>query len=230
MPLGPDDIDTITFDSFSTLVFEMKSLTDALKGYTDDPLEVASMWRQRAVLYTLFANFFDDYETYYQMHRYGLEYALEYHDIDATAEDMDELNETFYNLKPFEDVDVIEQLDNAGYDTYIISNGDPAMLDGLLETTAIGPHINDTVSADEIKTFKPDSEIYELASERASSLPERMIHVSAGLFDVQGAQNIGMNGCWLNRKTVPFFSQQDPYGEQPDLIIESLNEIADWFC
>jgi len=230
MPLGPDDIDTITFDSFSTLVFEMECLTDALEGYTDDPLEVASTWRQRAVLYTLFANFFDDYETYYQMHRYGLEYALKYHDIDATAEDMDELNETFYNLKPFEDVDVIEQLDNAGYNIYIISNGDPAMLDGLLETTAIGPHINDTVSADEIKTFKPDSEIYELASEKASSLPEQMIHVSAGLFDVQGAQNIGMNGCWLNRKTVPFFSQQDPYGDQPDLIIESLNEIADWFC
>jgi 2-haloacid dehalogenase len=230
MPPSPKDITTITFDSFSTLVFEIKALTEALRPYTDDPGEVAGMWRQRAVLYTLLANFLNEYDTYFRMHRLGLEYAVDYHGLDLSDAELDELNETFYHLPPFDDVGVLEDLDEAGYDLYIISNGNPAMLDGLVENTGVGPYLDGTVSADEIKQFKPAAELYKHALSRADARPDEMMHVTAGLFDAQGAQNVGMHGCWLNRKTVPFLSQKDPFGERPDWIIESLHDVFDRFC
>jgi len=230
MPPSPKDITTITFDSFSTLVIEIEALTDALRPFTDNPRKVASMWRQRAVLYTFLANFLDEYDTYFQMHRLGLEYAVDYHGLNVSDAELDELNETFYKLPPFDDVEVLENIDEAGYDLYIISNGDPAMLDGLVETTGVGPYLDGTVSADEIEQFKPATELYEHAVSRADARPEQIMHVTAGLFDAQGAQNVGVNGCWLNRETVPFLSQKDPFGERPDWTVESLYEIEDRFC
>lgn len=96
------------------------------------------------------------------------------------------------------------------------------MIDEMINSIGVDEFLSETVSADEIKVFKPDRELYEYAAERAETPVERMVHVSAAVFDAQGAQNAGMQGVWINRKGLP----RDPFGDPPDLVIDSLPDLA----
>lgn len=223
MTFDPEKVETVAFDSFSTLV-DTESSQEALEPYTDAPLEVAQTWRERALFYSVIANELETYETYYEMHRLGLEYASEQYGLGLSEEEIADINEVYYDLEPFDDVlPTFEKLDAAGYDLYIISNGEHAILDAMIDTLGVEHVLSDAISADDIERFKPHRELYELAAERAETPIGRMIHVSAGVFDAQGAQNAGMQGVWINRKGLP----QDPFGEPPKLVIESLDELLD---
>jgi len=221
MALDTDRPAAVSFDSFSTLV-DIASSQRALEGHTDQPHEVARTWRQRALTYSLLAGPLDTYETYFELHRLGLEYAAMQYDLDLSDQEIREINEVYYDLDPFDDVrETFERLQEAGFELYIISNGNPAMLTGLLESAGIDDMLEETVSAEEIHTFKPGPAIYRHAADRAETPVERFVHVAAPIFDVQGARNAGMQGVWLNRAGEP----RDPYAEQPDAVIRSLQEL-----
>ncbi len=223
MGLDTESIDGVAFDSFSTLV-DVESSKEAIADLTENPAEVAQVWRRQAVLYSILANFLHEYETYYDCHRMGLEYAAELYDLDLTAAEIERINEVYYDLEPFDDVEpVLRRLDEAGYDCHIISNGDPEMLRAMVDTLGVEGHLSAVISADEIKTFKPHAKLYKHAAERANTPVGRMVHVSAAVFDAQGAQNAGMQGVWLNRTNQPMH----PYGSPPDLEIDSLHALAD---
>jgi len=65
----------------------------------------------------------------------------------------------------FDDVrDGIEWLRDGGYDPYVVSNGNPEMLASMVEHADIGGLIEETISADEIQTFKPAGELYRHAT------------------------------------------------------------------
>ena len=50
-----------------------------------------------------------------------------------------------------------------------------------------------------------------------------LVHVTAGWFDVMGARHAGMQAAWVDRKSTPW----DPFGLEPDLAVESLDELAE---
>jgi 2-haloacid dehalogenase len=89
--------------------------------------------------------------------------------------------------------------------------------------TAIDDLLEDTVSADEIGTFKPDAALYRHAAARTGTPIEEIAHVSAGWFDVLGAIHAGMQGVWVDRKGRPW----DAFGDEPTLVIEDFFELAD---
>lgn len=219
-------IDTIGFDSFGTLVNAIDPMTEALNPVSDEPAAVASLWRKRAVFYCLICDDLDAYEPYLKMHRYGLRYALDRYGIEATDEEVRDLNDILLDLPPFDDVTALADLAAAGYNLYIVSNGNQPMLDGLIDATSVGPHLQDTVSADDVELYKPAPELYEAALERAQTPPERMLMVSAGVLDTQGAQHVGMEGCWINREKHDFISQEEPFGPDPNWRIDSLHELV----
>lgn len=223
MVLDTDAIETVTFDSFSTLV-DLDSTAPAVADYVDDPHSFAHEWHARAVYYSLIANGIDAYETYYQLHRDALEYLLATRGIDVSDEELDEMNSIYHEMEPFDDVRPgMKQLHEAGYDLGIISNGDPPMLDSLIRVADIGEYVSATVSADEIQLHKPERELYEHAADRLAVEPEAVVHVTNGRFDAQGAMHAGMQGVWLNRDQAP----ADPFGPEPDLTVTSLPQLVE---
>lgn len=223
MPLEADRVEVITFDSFSTLV-DIHSSRAVLEGIVEDPVAVADRWRSRATQYSRVANFLADYDTYDGLHRRGLEYALEEAGVSLPEARIRELNAVYRDLDPFEDVPGgLERLAEAGYPLAIISNGDPAMLDDLTVGTGLEDVLGAVVSADEIRRYKPAIELYEYAADRLGVSPSRILHVSAGPLDVQGAIHAGMQGAWLDRYGDPW----ETFGPDPDLHVETTFELVD---
>lgn len=222
MSVDADAVETITFDSFTTIVDVIGTTERVLDDYVRDPESVASLWRFRAVEYRMLANFVDVYENYYETTRDALEYALAVHDIDLDDEPIEEILSVFHHLDVFDDVyRCFRDLDEAGYDLYIVSNGNPAVLDSMVERADIRPFVEDTISADGIETYKPAGSFYRHAAERTGRSPENIVHVATPWYDVYGANNAGLQSIWVNRRGDPW----ETFDGKPDQILESLSPL-----
>jgi len=224
MPVDFDRVETVTYDSFTTIVDVHRSTREALMPHIDDPEPVANVWRFRAVEYRMMSNFVDHYETYEESTKHALEYALAVNGVELAPETVDEIVAVFRDLHVFDDVrESMERIEDAGYDQYIVSNGNPEVLDAMVSKAEIGDLIEDTVSANEIRTYKPEVEFYKHVSERVSTPLEEIVHVATPWYDVFGAMNAGMQAAWVNRKGKPW----ETYDGDPDLVVDSMAEFAD---
>ncbi|MEF8887390.1 MAG: haloacid dehalogenase type II [Haloarculaceae archaeon] len=224
MSFNPGAVSTVTFDSYSTVV-DVDAAEKALGERLDrDPAPVSRLWRSRSLMYTMIGNFVDAYQPFYEMNRDALTYALEVYGVDVPAEERDEILAVYHELDVFEDVrSGMERLRDAGYPLYVVSNGNPEMLASMVDHAGIGDLLEDTVSADEVETFKPHPEIYRHAAARTGTPVDEIVHVSAGQFDIAGAVHAGMQGAWLNREERP----REVFGPQPDTVADSIHEVAD---
>jgi len=223
MTLDADRVTTVTFDSYSTLV-DVDAAERALAERVADPEPVSELWRARSLAYTFVANAVDAYQPFYEMNRDALQYALAVHGDDVTADERDEILAVYHELDVFDDVrEGIERLRDGGYDCYVVSNGNPEMLDSMVDHAGIGDLVDDTVSADEIRTFKPDAALYRHAAARTGTPIDEICHATAGWFDVMGARHAGMQAAWVNRSAAPW----EPFGPGPSVTVETLTELAD---
>ena len=223
MSFLPERVRTLTFDSYSTLV-DVDAAEKALADRVPEPAPVSRLWRARSLEYTFVANFVDAYQPFYEMNRDALQYALDFHGVDVQPGERDEILAVYHELDVFDDVRAgIERLRDAGYDCYVVSNGDPEMLSSMIDHAGIEDVIEDAISADEVETFKPDAELYRHAAARTGTPIDGIAHVTAAWFDVMGAKHAGAQGVWVDRKASPW----DAVAGSPDLTVESFHELAD---
>ena len=223
MSFDPDRVTTVTFDSYSTVV-DVEAAGDALTDFVTDPEPVSNLWRAHSLMYTMVANHVGAYQPFYEMNRDALTHALDAHGVDYTEAERDDVLSVYMELDVFPDVrDGMERLTEAGYDCYIVSNGDPRMLDALVDHADIADIVTDTISADEVETFKPAADLYRHAAGRVGTPIDEIAHVTAGWFDVQGAEHAGMQGVWVNRKDDPWVH----FDGDPALEVDGFHELAD---
>jgi 2-haloacid dehalogenase len=223
MAFDPGVVSTVTFDSYSTLV-DVDAAEAALADRVDNPESVSKLWRTRSLQYTFVANYTDAYKPFYEINRDALQYALDSHGVALDSEERDSILAVYHELDVFDDVrDAIERLTDAGYPCYVVSNGNPEMLDSMIEHADLTALIEDTVSADEVHTFKPAAEIYRHAAGRTGTPIEEIAHVTAGWYDVLGARHAGMQGVWVNRSDDTW----EPFGDTPDLTVRDIHRLAD---
>lgn len=223
MSFDSDRVATITFDSYSTIV-DVDAVERALSEYVTTPEPISKLWRSRSLMYTMVANSIDRYQPFYELNRAAMRYALTAHDVTLTTDQEESVLAVYHELDVFDDVRAgMQRLRDAGYPIYVVSNGNPEMLASMVDHAGIGDLIEDAVSAEEVRTFKPDAEIYRHAAARTGTPIHRIAHVSAGWFDVHGAIHAGMQGVWVNRDDAPW----EPFGPTPDLAVASFHELAD---
>lgn len=223
MNFDPNRVTTVTFDSYSTLV-DTDAAERALADRVADPEPVSKLWRSRSLAYTMVANYIDAYQPFYEMNRDALQYSLDAHDVDLPPSERDQILAVYHELDVFDDVRPgIKRIRDEGLECYILSNGNPEMLESLVNHADIGDLITGTISADEVETYKPDAEIYRHAAARTETPIESIAHVGGRWVDVIGASHAGMQAVWVNRAGNPW----ETFNGEPDLEIESLTELAD---
>ncbi|GAB3672700.1 haloacid dehalogenase type II [Halopiger thermotolerans] len=223
MSFDPDAVETLAFDSYGTLV-DVTAVTEPLSEYVDEPELVSKLWRERSLAYAMVGNAIDEYDSFYEMNRHALRYALETVGADVDDDEREALLSTYHELPLFDDVRPgLERLHDAGYELYVVSNGNEEMLESMVDHGDLGDLLEETISADEISQFKPEPELYRHAADRIGTPIEEIAFVAAGWWDVPGGINAGMQGVWVDRQDTLW----GPYETEPDLTIESFHELAD---
>lgn len=88
-------------------------------------------------------------------------------------------------------------------------------------------HFEVSVAAHQLGTVKPDPAIFAAACDALGLPPEQVAYVGDDLrLDVEGAQQAGLTGLWMNRTGSPIPSELAHI--RPDHSLRSLHDLLDW--
>ena len=216
-------IEALAFDVYGTLVDPLRLWTRLVSYAPDTAQGVAVLWRQKQLEFSFRLAAMGRYRPFDQVTALALDYALAETGTDIGDAERRSLLQQYSNLDPFPDVHgALRSLQGGNYTLAAFSNGNPAMLDPLLDTTGLRAYLHDVISVDEVQTYKPAPRVYRHAAERLGAPIGAVLLVSSNPFDIIGAQAAGMQVAWINRS----HSRFDGLGPLPDLIVETLTELA----
>lgn len=221
-----DRTDALCFDMYGTLC-DTSSVTatlgeqlDVADGFVAD---VDALWRRTQLRYAQQVALMDGYAPFAAVTERALDYALDFYDLDPSEEARQEIILAYDDLDPYPDAaDALAELSET-HTVVVLSNGNPEMLEALAENAGLAPHLDDVISAHEVRTFKPDPAVYRNAAERLDRDLGECRLVSSNAWDVAGAASAGMATAWVNRAREP----PEAVGGDPDRIVESLSALAD---
>jgi 2-haloacid dehalogenase len=106
----------------------------------------------------------------------------------------------FGELAPHADVEpALRRLAEAGVRVVTLTHGSPGVAEAGLARGGITPLVEQSLSSEAIRAWKPSREVYLWAAGTCHVTPERMALVAAHGWDVLGAQRAGLTGAWFPR-------------------------------
>ncbi|WP_144211497.1 haloacid dehalogenase type II [Shewanella donghaensis] len=211
---------TLAFDVYGTLINTHGVLAQLQTMIGDKAYAFSTTWREKQLEYSFRRGLMKNYVPFSECTRQALDYSCLYYQIDLTQGQKHTLLESYKTLPAFEDVQQgLVNLKAKGYRLFAFSNGTGPAVQQLLQTAGIIDLFEGIVSADEIKTFKPNPDIYQHFLLVSGSLASDTWLISSNPFDVTGAISAGLNSAWIKRSDEAIF---DPWEIQPDTISADL--------
>ena len=133
-----------------------------------------------------------------------------------------ELLDLYRVLSTFPEVkETLKQLKEKNYKLTILSNGTTSLLKELVISNNLNNIFDDVMSVEEVKTYKPHPDVYNIPIKRYQIEKNQFAYLSANTWDVSAAGNFGFNSVWVNRKKDIF----DNLDYKPLTEIKNLNDL-----
>ncbi|HVF02047.1 MAG TPA: haloacid dehalogenase type II [Rubrobacteraceae bacterium] len=216
--------DAIGFDVYGTLVdpLQMNTRLEPLAGELSGRL--AALWREKQLEYTFRRGLMREYEDFDVCTRQALLFAAGALGVKLSEQERERLIEEYRSLSLFPDViPGVKALKERSLTLVAFSNGVESTVRALLARAGALPHLQDVISVDDLKTFKPDPDVYRYLTRRLGTEPSETWLVSSNPFDVIGAKAVGLKTAWVRRNPD---TQFDPWGIEPDLVVTDLESLA----
>ncbi|MEJ2142831.1 MAG: haloacid dehalogenase type II [Gammaproteobacteria bacterium] len=216
-------VKTLAFDIYGTLI-DTHGLTLTLQGMTGNKARVFSqLWRDKQLEYSFRRGLMRNYQDFSQCTRDALEYCDLSLGTGLNEQQKQTLLKSYSTLPVFDDVkEGLESLSASDNKLYAFSNGTQSAVEKLLANAGIEKYFIDIVSVDEIKTFKPNPDVYQYFLQCADSQAKESWLISSNAFDITGSISAGMNAAWLQRSPDMIF---DPWDIQPTVTITNLQNL-----
>jgi 2-haloacid dehalogenase len=144
-----------------------------------------------------------DYAPFWQVTGEALDHCLAAHGI-ADPSVREKLLGAYLALDPFPEVPAtLDRLRRAGVRCAILSNGNPEMLDPMVNASGLADRFEAVLSVDAVKVFKVDPRTYSMVEARCGVKPDKVCFLSSNCWDAHGAARFGFNVVWVNRAGVP---------------------------
>ena len=214
---------TFAFDVYGTLIntHGVLSLLENMIG--DKAQNFSNTWREKQLEYSFRRGLMQNYVPFSVCTKQALDYACLAHKTPLSDDQKQQLLEQYKILPAFDDVKKgLEQLKAQNYRLFAFSNGAADAVNTLLETAGIIDYFEGVVSADDMKTFKPNPGVYSHFLREARSTGANTWLISSNPFDITGAISHGMRGAWIKRSEDSIF---DPWEIQPTTIATDLVDL-----
>lgn len=217
------DWDTVSFDCYGTLVDWETGITDAFKAAAArDGLELEAADIIAAYHQVEPAVQADAYRPYREVLGEVALRVADRLDWKLAPEEAGFLANSLPDWPVFADTRPALQRLKSRFRIAILSNIDDGLLAATIER--IGIEFDWTVTAQQIRSYKPDHGHFLEALRRVEGGREHLLHAAQSLFhDIRPASELGIAAVWVNR-------QAEGLGEglRPVRVVKSLKELADW--
>ena len=217
-----ENIKAIIFDAYGTL-FDVNSAAEKCKNKIGDKWEpFSNYWRTIQLEYTWLRSLMKRHKDFWKITEDSLDKSMEVFKIDFSIRN--ELLDLYRVLSTFTEVnDVLKKLKEKKYKLAILSNGTPSLLNELVSSNNLENIFDDVLSIEEVKTYKPHPNVYNIPIKRYKINKNNVAYLSANTWDVSAAGNYGFNAVWVNRNNSVF----DNLDYVPKHEIKHLGELLD---
>ena len=214
---------TLAFDVYGTLI-NTSGVNDLLKQYINDKTELfMELWRSKQLEYSFRRGLMKRYEKFSVCTRNALDYSDAYLNTGLTEDQKKSLMQKYRVLPAFSDVkESLIKLKTSNCRMFAFSNGFGEDVKNLIKNAGIEKYFEGVISVDDIKTFKPNPEVYAHFLSTTKSTAAESWLISGNPFDVIGAGSVGINSAWIRRSPKQAF---DPWEIKPTLTVGSLTEL-----
>lgn len=222
-------ITTCVFDAYGTLFDVSAAAREAaaeptFSALSDSWKTVANDWRLKQLQYTWLRAITGSHSDFWQVTQDGLDWALEASGLEGDPALRQRLLDLYWELSAYPEVSqTLDTLKQAGLQTAILSNGTPQMLQGAVQSAGIGDFLDDVLSVETVKVFKPSAAVYDLVITRFGVSPEEVLFVSSNGWDAGCGAAFGFTTAWVNRMDEPV----DRLPGRPDHILSDLTALPD---
>lgn len=211
----------VAFDVVETL-FSLEPMRERLRGMglADYSLE---LWFARLLRNAFALDASGTFTSFGQIARASLEGMLAENGLGMDAGMIDQALGGFGELPAHPDVaPAFELLREAGVRIVALTNGSADNTRQLLEQAGLLEHVEQIISIDEIRRWKPRREVYLRAADVAGVSPGQLALVAAHAWDIHGASQAGLMTGWVSRLEKRF----DPSMNPPDVDADTLDETC----
>ena len=214
------NIKVIIFDAYGTL-FDVNSAAEKCKNKIGDKWEpFANYWRTIQLEYTWLRSLMNRYEDFWKVTEDSLDKSMKLFKIDTSMKN--ELLDLYKVLSTFPEVkETLQKLKEKKYKLVILSNGTHALIKELVDTNNLGGIFDDVISVEEVKIYKPHSNVYNIPIKKYQIEKKQFAYLSANTWDVSAAGNFGFNAVWVNRNKNIF----DNLDYKPIIEIKNLIDL-----
>ena len=215
---------SVAFDAYGTLfdVFSVQARAEEM--FSGSGAAIAQGWRTRQIDYTRLRSMAGRYEPFSVVTEQALQATLADLELSASPVDIKQLVHEYQSLTPFPEArEVLEALSAMGIPKVILTNGERDLMTTLLETSGLGGLIDEVLSADQVKVFKVDPRMYQLAVDHFEVPPSEILLVSANQWDALGARWFGCSSAWVNRNG----AAPEELGVEPSYVVNDLRGVVD---
>jgi 2-haloacid dehalogenase len=214
-------VQACVFDAYGTL-FDFAAAARSCRDLLGDNIDrLTGLWRDKQLQYTWLRAAQGRHADFWQVTGDALDFALE--TMGLTKPDLRErLMNLYLTLDPFPEVPgVLAQLNAAGMQTAILSNGSPAMLDAAVKAAKLETLLDAVLSVEDVGVYKPHPKVYQLAVDRLGIPASAISFQSSNAWDAYAASAFGMQVVWCNR----YGQRRERLPGCPDREIQSLTEL-----
>jgi 2-haloacid dehalogenase len=194
-----NNIGACVFDAYGTL-FDVAAAAgqcrDALAGKA---AQLTVIWRTKQLEYTWLRSLMGEYIEFWKLTGDGLDYAMAALGI-KDKKLRERLMDIYMRLDAYPEVKgMLTTLKKAGIKTAILSNGSPKMLKSAVNNAGIGALLDDVISVDTLRIYKPHPRVYQLGVKSLKVKAGRICFMSSNAWDAAAAANFGFRVVWVNR-------------------------------
>jgi 2-haloacid dehalogenase len=234
-------IKAFAFDLFGTLVNigSISKVFPELNITIDEPILFTEIWHTKQLQYAWLLNSINSFESFGQLSFRALKFTARVFGVELSEEQISKLAEAKLNMDPFPDSEkglrklneakttmteghYEEKLDRTTF--IVLTNGESDKSDLLLSNCGLKRYFDCIVSAEEVRKYKPSKEPYLLASKRLNLELSQIALVSSHLWDIEGAQAVGMHTCWIDRRG--YEKLTDEIDIKPDIVFTSVEDLG----
>ncbi len=216
------NVKAIIFDAYGTL-FDVNSAAEKCKNKIGDKWEpFANYWRTIQLEYTWLRSLMKKHKDFWKITEDSLDKSMQVFKIDSSMKN--ELLDLYKVLSTFPEVnETLNKLKERNYKLSILSNGTPSLLNELVRSNNLENIFDDIFSVEEVKTYKPDPNVYNIPIKKYQFEKNDFAYLSANTWDVSAAGNYGFNAVWVNRNNNVF----DNLDYVAKYQIKNLGELLD---
>tara|TARA_B100000614_G_scaffold205871_1_gene187812 strand:- start:118 stop:828 length:711 start_codon:yes stop_codon:yes gene_type:complete len=214
------------FDMFGT-VFNVDSVVGTCRdAFGEEGDEFGKFWRRKQLEYSWLRGNMGRFRRFSGVTFDALDTALAVYGRAHDTELRERLIAAYKTVSAFPDAaPALDALGALGMTRAVLTNGSHDMVDSALAANNLTDKFEHKFSAEDVETYKPRPEVYEMARKGLGLEPHEIILVSAHPWDIAGAESYGFQGVWIDRPEAGH--HLETLGFDPYYHVRGLDEFAE---